>query len=57
MFHRHVAEEDPLDRELQSRKLAQIMSQSYPHPTIFLGYVVSKPLAASRKDISYNGNV
>jgi len=23
-----------------------MMSQSYPHPTIFLGYVVSKPLAA-----------
>jgi len=39
-------EEDPLDRELQSRELARIMARAYPHPTIFLGYVVTKPLAA-----------
>ncbi|KAF9007648.1 Frag1/DRAM/Sfk1 family-domain-containing protein [Cyathus striatus] len=37
-------EEDALDRELQSRKLAEIMSASH-HPVIFLGYVVTKPHA------------
>ncbi|CUA75942.1 Protein cwh43 [Schizosaccharomyces pombe 972h-] [Rhizoctonia solani] len=39
-------EEDPLDRELQSRKLAEIMNATFPEPTIFLGYVVTKPQAA-----------
>ncbi|CAE6519168.1 unnamed protein product [Rhizoctonia solani] len=38
-------EEDPLDRELQSRKLAEIMNATFPEPTIFLGYVVTKPHA------------
>ncbi|KAJ1307349.1 hypothetical protein OPQ81_001454 [Rhizoctonia solani] len=38
-------EEDPLDRELQSRKLAEIMNVTFPEPTIFLGYVVTKPHA------------
>ncbi|KAI0366313.1 hypothetical protein BV20DRAFT_952512 [Pilatotrama ljubarskyi] len=39
-------EETPLDRELQSKELARIMSESYPGPVIFLGYVVTKPHAA-----------
>ena len=39
-------EETPLDRELQSTELARIMSESYPDPVIFLGYVVTKPHAA-----------
>ncbi|KAI9001545.1 Frag1/DRAM/Sfk1 family-domain-containing protein [Trametes punicea] len=38
-------EETPLDRELQSQELARIMSESYPEPVIFLGYVVTKPHA------------
>ncbi|GBE88480.1 Protein cwh43 [Sparassis crispa] len=38
-------EETPLDRELQSKELAQIMAKSFPRPVIFLGYVVTKPLA------------
>lgn len=38
-------EEDPLDRELQTKKLASILSDAYPHPAIFLGYVVTKPHA------------
>ncbi|KAG6844286.1 hypothetical protein H0H87_008155 [Tephrocybe sp. NHM501043] len=38
-------EEDPLDRELQSRELARIMSASHPRPVVFLGYVVTKPHA------------
>ncbi|KAF9234613.1 Frag1/DRAM/Sfk1 family-domain-containing protein [Melanogaster broomeanus] len=38
-------EEDPLDRELQSREVARIMATSYPRPVVFLGYVVTKPLA------------
>ncbi|KAH0833136.1 Frag1/DRAM/Sfk1 family-domain-containing protein [Lanmaoa asiatica] len=40
-------EEDPLDRELQSKELARIMAASYPRPVVFLGYVVSKPLAST----------
>ncbi|KAI0784469.1 Frag1/DRAM/Sfk1 family-domain-containing protein [Abortiporus biennis] len=39
-------EETPLDRELQSTELARIMSEVYPQPLIFLGYVVTKPHAA-----------
>jgi hypothetical protein len=39
-------EQDPLDRELQSKELARIMAKSYPHPVIFLGYVVTKPHAS-----------
>ncbi|OBZ72336.1 Protein cwh43 [Grifola frondosa] len=39
-------EETPLDRELQATELAHIMSKSYPQPVIFLGYVVTNPLAA-----------
>ncbi|TDL25465.1 hypothetical protein BD410DRAFT_836977 [Rickenella mellea] len=38
-------EEDPLDRELQSKELARIMAEWYPNPVIFLGYVVTKPHA------------
>ena len=38
-------EEDPLDRELQTTKLAEIARKAYPHPAIFLGYVVTKPHA------------
>ncbi|KIK80643.1 hypothetical protein PAXRUDRAFT_36135 [Paxillus rubicundulus Ve08.2h10] len=38
-------EADPLDRELQSKELARIMVTSYPRPVVFLGYVVTKPLA------------
>lgn len=41
-------EEDPLDRELQSKELARIMAASYPRPVVFLGYVISKPLAPRR---------
>ncbi|PWN51345.1 hypothetical protein IE53DRAFT_342529 [Violaceomyces palustris] len=46
--HTHVVvshngqEEDPLDRELQTKKIAGILSDAYPHPAIFLGYVVTK---------------
>ncbi|RDB31055.1 Protein cwh43 [Hypsizygus marmoreus] len=36
-------EEDPLDRELQSKELGRIMAASYPKPLVFLGYVVTKP--------------
>jgi hypothetical protein len=42
-------EPDRLDRELQSRELARIMAKSYPKPVIFLGYVVTLPLAPQRK--------
>lgn len=38
-------EETVLDRELQSKELARIMSAAYPKPVIFLGYVVTKPHA------------
>ena len=57
-FHREVhpflvsPEEDPLDRELQSKELARIMAASYPRPVVFLGYVVSKPLAHRRMYLS-----
>lgn len=30
-------EEDPIDRELQSRELGRLMRQRWPTPTIFLG--------------------
>lgn len=30
-------EEDPLDRELQSKELGRIMREAYPRPVIFLG--------------------
>lgn len=43
-----LPEEDSLDRELQSKELARIMAASYPRPVVFLGYVVSKPLAPRR---------
>lgn len=49
--HTHVVvshngqEEDPLDRELQTTELARILREAYPHPAIFLGYVVTKPHA------------
>jgi len=39
-------EEDPLDRELQSTELARIMAEAYPHPTLFLGYLVTFPHAS-----------
>ncbi|WFD19565.1 Protein cwh43 [Malassezia caprae] len=38
-------EEDPLDRELQTTELARLLREAYPHPAIFLGYVVTKPHA------------
>jgi hypothetical protein len=38
-------EEDPLDRELQTTEIARILREAYPHPAIFLGYVVTKPHA------------
>ncbi|KAF8659047.1 hypothetical protein AX16_001920 [Volvariella volvacea WC 439] len=38
-------EEDPLDRELQSKELARIMAAAQPRPVVFLGYVVTKPHA------------
>lgn len=41
-------EEDPLDRQLQSAELARIMAAAYPHPTLFLGYVVTFPHASRR---------
>lgn len=44
-------EEDPLDRELQSTELARIMSAS-PYPTVFLGYVVTKPGDQRRASLS-----
>ena len=42
------SEETPLDRELQSKELARIMSAAYPKPVIFLGYVVTLPHAERR---------
>lgn len=47
-FHGNT-EETPLDRELQSRELGRIMSEAYPNPFIFLGYVVTQPHAARRE--------
>ena len=41
-------EETPLDRELQSKELARIMSAAYPKPVIFLGYLVTLPHAERR---------
>jgi hypothetical protein len=43
-----LTEEDPLDRELQSKELARVMAKSHPQPVIFLGYVVTKPKAKRR---------
>lgn len=39
-------EEDALDRELQTTELARILREAYPHPAIFLGYMVTLPHAA-----------
>lgn len=50
--HTHVIvshngqEEDPYDRELQTTEIARILSEAYPHPAVFLGYVVTKPHAS-----------
>jgi hypothetical protein len=49
LFMDVVLEQDPLDRELQSKELARIMAKSYPRPVIFLGYVITKPHASRRK--------
>lgn len=38
-------EEDPYDRYLQTKKIAEIASSTYPQPFIFLGYVVTRPHA------------
>ncbi|GEM12322.1 calcofluor white hypersensitive protein [Rhodotorula toruloides] len=38
-------EEDPLDRELQSKELGRLMRESWPKPTVFLGYLVTIPHA------------
>ncbi|WFD34418.1 Protein cwh43 [Malassezia cuniculi] len=49
--HTHVIvshngqEEDRLDRTLQTTEVARILREAYPHPAIFLGYVVTKPHA------------
>lgn len=45
----HSTEEDPLDRELQSKELARIMAEAYPMPAIFLGYVITKVKAPRRE--------
>lgn len=37
------AEEDPLDRELQTKRIAELINND--RPTIFLGYLVTKPHA------------
>ena len=47
-------EEDALDRELQSTELAKIMANS-TRPTIFLGYVVTKPLMPRRECFIFFG--
>jgi hypothetical protein len=44
-----IVEQDPLDRELQSKELARIMSSLYPRPVVYLGYVVTTPKASRRK--------
>ncbi|WFD26728.1 Protein cwh43 [Malassezia nana] len=38
-------EEDPLDRELQTTEIARLLREAYPHPAIFLGYLVTRPHA------------
>lgn len=38
-------EETPLDRELQTKEIAKVASETYPAPFIFLGYIVSEPHA------------
>lgn len=48
-----MTEEDPLDRELQSRELARIMAASHPRPVVFLGYVVTRPHAERRECSDY----
>lgn len=48
IYESTYTEEDALDRELQSTELAKIMANS-TRPTIFLGYVVTKPLMPRRK--------
>ena len=53
----YLIEETPLDRELQAKELARIMSSVYPEPVIFLGYVVTKPHAPRRKLLSANGYI
>ena len=50
------AEEDPLDRELQSKELSRILASSYPNPAIFLGYVITKPHAPRRESIVLKGS-
>ena len=45
---KYATEETPLDRELQSKAVAKIMSDTYPEPFIFLGYVVTRPHANPR---------
>ena len=46
---KYFVEQDPLDRELQSKELGRIMAASYPRPVVFLGYVVTKPHAERRE--------
>lgn len=38
-------EEDFLDRTLQTTEIARHLSASYPHPAVFLGYLVTRPHA------------
>jgi hypothetical protein len=47
-----IPEEDPLDRELQATELARLMASTFPDPVIFLGYVVTKPLAKRRECVA-----
>ena len=47
------AEEDRLDRQLQSTELGRLMAEAYPMPTIFLGYVVTRPHAKKPNPYRY----
>ncbi|KAL1742720.1 Frag1/DRAM/Sfk1 family-domain-containing protein [Schizophyllum fasciatum] len=45
--------EDKLDRQLQSTELGRLMAEAYPMPTIFLGYVVTRPHAQKPNPYRY----
>ncbi|KAI4527715.1 hypothetical protein K525DRAFT_231653 [Schizophyllum commune Loenen D] len=45
--------EDRLDRQLQSTELGRLMAEAYPMPTIFLGYVVTRPHAKKPNPYRY----
>ncbi|GAA5821666.1 hypothetical protein JCM11251_000961 [Rhodosporidiobolus azoricus] len=46
-------EEDPVDRKLQSIELARLMSEGWPRPTVFIGYLVTKPHAERPSPYKY----